>query len=234
MTAKDRSPQDDDVSGGSFASPPCFMHELDPIYGGIATDPVQARDVASWRKAERQRLITLRLAVPVSEREEHARRLQRDLDAIVPGSGDTIVSVFWPFRGEPDLRPWMTSLCQAGLRVALPLAVAKGQPLVFREWTPGTRLEHDIWKIPYPADGAEVAPTMLVVPLVGFDPEGFRLGYGGGFFDRTLAAYPQKPLVVGIGHPVQAITTIFPQPHDIPMDWIVTGFDAPYRATGPR
>jgi 5-formyltetrahydrofolate cyclo-ligase len=220
----------DHAAVGTYSSPPCFMHELDPAYAGLTPDAVQMRDVARWRKAERQRLIAARLALPPTEREEHARQIARDLDRLVPRAHDAIVSLYWPFRGEPDLRSWMAAACAAGMGVALPVVVAKGQPLVFREWTPGARLEHGVWNIPYPANGAVVTPTVVIAPLVGFDLAGYRLGYGGGFFDRTLAAMEPKPLIVGVGHPVQKIPTIYPQPHDIPMNWIVTGLSEPLRA----
>lgn len=220
----------DDEGMGTFSSPPCFMHEVDPAYTGLMPDAVQVRDVARWRKAERERLIAARLALPMSEREQHAQLIARDLDNLVPRTPGTIVSLYWPFRGEPDLRPWMSDACAAGLRTALPVVVAKAQPLVFREWTPGARLERGVWNIPYPADGALVAPTVVIAPLVGFDPACYRLGYGGGFFDRTLAGMTVKPLIIGVGHPVQKIATIFPQPHDIPMSWIVTGLSAPVQA----
>jgi 5-formyltetrahydrofolate cyclo-ligase len=69
----------------------------------------------------------------------------------------------------------------------------------------------------------------VIAPLVGYDPDGYRLGYGGGFFDRTLVAASPRPLAIGVGHPLAALPTIYPQPHDIPMDWIVTGNNAPAR-----
>lgn len=214
---------------GTYASPPCFMHELDAAYTGSMTDAVQARDVMRWRKAERERLIAARLALPVAEREQHARLIARDLDSILLSATAATVSLYWPFRGEPDLRPWMSAARAAGLQTALPVVIAKGQPLVFRLWTPGARLERGVWNIPYPADGALVTPSAVIAPLVGFDAAGYRLGYGGGFFDRTLAAMAVKPLVIGVGHPQQAIRTIFPQPHDIAMDWIVTGYAPPQK-----
>jgi 5,10-methenyltetrahydrofolate synthetase len=226
--AKDRVSKGHEATG-TYSSPPCFMHELDPTYAGLMTDGVQTRDVARWRKAERERLMAVRLALPLADREAHARQIGRDLDRLVPRAHDTIVSLYWPFRGEPDLRPWMSAACAAGMRVALPVVVAKGQPLVFREWTPGASLQRGVWKIPYPANGAVVTPTVVIAPLVGFDLAGYRLGYGGGFFDRTFAAMEPKPLIVGVGHPVQKIPTIFPQPHDIPMNWIVTGVSEPLR-----
>jgi len=110
-----------------------------------------------------------------------------------------------------------------GVRVALPVALALGQPLVFREWQPNARMARGLWKIPYPAEGADVVPSVVIAPLVGFDKQCFRLGYGGGFFDRTLAGFEAAPLVIGVGYASALIATIFPQPHDIPMDWIVTG-----------
>lgn len=207
--------------------PTCSMHEVHPSDGAMMPDMAQARDVAQWRRAERERLIAARLALTVAEREAHARLVARDLDTLVLRNADTIVGLYWPFRGEPDLRAWMQEATAAGLRSALPVVIAKGQPLEFREWKPGTRLERGIWNIPYPADGIVVAPTVVIAPLVGFDPAGYRLGYGGGFFDRTLAAMSPRPLSIGVGHPVAAIPTIYPQRHDIPMDWIVTGLDAP-------
>lgn len=221
---RDRTTDVDDGDGhGSYSSPPCFMHEVDPAYSGLAVDPRQTQDVARWRTAERERLIATRLALPTAEREEHARLVARDLELLILVRLATIISVYWPFRGEPDLRPWMTAASAKGLRMALPVVIAKGQPLVFREWEPGARLERGLWNIPFPADGAVVVPTVVVAPLVGFDPDGYRLGYGGGFFDRTLAALSPTPLAIGVGHPAGAIATIYPQPHDIPMDWILTG-----------
>lgn len=226
-----RPPASDDETGGGYASPPCFIHEVDPAYSGQAPDAVQARDVARWRKAERERLIAARLALPSTQREEHARLVAGDLDRLIPRISGTIVSLYWPFRGEPDLRPWMAAAATAGVRTALPVVVAKGQPLAFREWTPGAALARGVWNIPYPADGAMVTPTVVIAPLVGFDDCCYRLGYGGGFFDRTLAAMATmtKPMVIGVGHPVQRIATIFPQTYDIPMDWIATGLSAPER-----
>lgn len=215
---------------GTYASPPCFMHEVDPAYGGIVADAEQARDVARWRKAERERLIAARLALPLATRTEHVRLIARDLDRLVPREPGAIVSLYWPFRGEPDLRGWMHDAYAAGLRLALPLVAAKAQPLVFREWRPGAPLESGVWGIPYPRDGAVITPRVVIAPLVGFDPSCYRLGYGGGFFDRTVAAMAVAPLVVGVGHPMQRVSTIYPQPHDIPMSWIVTGLEAPVRA----
>jgi 5-formyltetrahydrofolate cyclo-ligase len=204
------------------ASPPCFLHELGPD-GSPRVDPVQARDVANWRKAERQRLVEQRKSFTEEYRSEQTVAISRALDEILATMSSVTLSVYWPIRGEPDLRAWMGRQSQNGLRIALPVALALGQALVFREWHPHARLARGLWKIPYPADGAELVPTVVIAPLVGFDGECFRLGYGGGFFDRTLAALDSRPLAIGVGYPGAALRSIFPQPHDIPMDWIVTG-----------
>jgi 5-formyltetrahydrofolate cyclo-ligase len=192
-------------------------------------DPVQTRDVQRWRKVERERLLSERAALTVEFRARQTRAIASDLDAVLVPLAAPVVSVYWPIRAEPDLRPWMRALHDRGVRVALPVALALGQPLKFREWRPGGGLARGIWNIPYPADGAEILPTVSIAPVVGFDGNCYRLGYGGGFFDRTLAALTPTPLAIGVGYPTAFIPTIFPQPHDVPMDWIVTGSGAPMR-----
>lgn len=204
------------------ASPPCFMHELQP---GFHPEPPQGSthaDVMRWRTAERQHLIEARLAVLAQERTVMAQAIADGLDAAIGDVKDRLISLYWPFRGEPDLRPWVDTILVRGGRAALPVVVEKGRPLIFREWRPGEKLEKGVWNIPIPAGGPEVRPDVVIAPVVGFDPRNYRLGYGGGFFDRTLAAIATKPLVIGIGYAMSAIPTIYPQPHDIPMDMIVT------------
>jgi 5-formyltetrahydrofolate cyclo-ligase len=213
---------DDDIGG----TPPCFLNEFDPT-GVVRPDSRQAMDVSRWRKAERERLISARLQLSVDYRAAQTSVIARDLDQLIPSDSDTVISVYWPIKAEPDLRPWMNAVSERGVHIALPVAIALGQPLIFREWRPGARMARGLWKIPYPADGAEIVPSVVVAPVVGFDKNCFRLGYGGGFFDRTLARLAATPLVIGVGHTGALIPTIFPQPHDIPMDWIVTGSAPP-------
>jgi len=133
-----------------------------------------------------------------------------------------IVSSYWPFRGEPDLRNWGIRLIERGGRVALPIVIRKDGPLEFRVWSPGEPLERCVWNILVPARGPAVQPD-VVAPVVGFDSENYRLGYGDGFFDRTLAAMAIKPMILGVGYADSKLATIYPQPHDIPMDAIITG-----------
>lgn len=210
----------DDDEGGTSA---CFAHELQQLADGsfVAVDEQQRRDVMRWRKSERERLIAVRLEVLASEREAWARAIAAHVAENEDFEGRT-VSFYWPFRGEPDLRPLMETVIAAGGACALPVVVEKGRPLEFRAYTPGDRLERGIWNIPVPAEGAVVTPDIVIAPVVGFDPAAFRLGYGGGYFDRTLAAMAPKPCVIGVGYELARIATIFPQPHDIPMSAIVT------------
>jgi 5-formyltetrahydrofolate cyclo-ligase len=133
-----------------------------------------------------------------------------------------LVGFYWPFRGEIGTHALVRRLIRQGARAALPVVVEKGQPLEFRAWRPGTPLRRGVWDIPIPAERQVVQPTALLVPLVGFDAEGYRLGYGGGYYDRTLVAMAPKPLAIGIGYELGRLPTIHPQAHDVPMDAIVT------------
>jgi 5-formyltetrahydrofolate cyclo-ligase len=207
-----------------YASPPCFMHRLDPASGTLspATDLQQRADVMRWRKAERGRLIAERLAIGAEERRGHAGRIAAGLDEALGDLAGRVVSAYWPFRGEPDLRPWMGRVSERGGVCALPVVIERHAPLVFRAWRQGDRLHPGVWNIPVPSDGPEVMPDIVIAPLVGFDDTCYRLGYGGGFFDRTLAALPRRPRIVGVGYAQAAIRTIYPQPHDVPMDVVVT------------
>lgn len=210
-----------DDNRGVFASPPCFMHEFEPE-DAARSDAQTRRDVARWRRAERERLIALRLALPVEARREYDDRIAETLNALLGDLGGKTVAFYWPFRGEPDLRAWMKGVIRRGGAAALPVVVEKGAPLIFRDWRPGCAMERGVWDIPVPATGPAVTPDIVIAPLVGFDRRRFRLGYGGGFYDRTLASAPCRTRVIGVAHSGQNIATIYPQEFDIPMDEIVT------------
>lgn len=200
------------------ASPPCFMHELDPSWLGR---PSWA-EVRAWRKAERARLIACRAAVPPAARAQRDLAITAFLHAALPELASRHVGFYWPFKGEYDPRPLARALHRAGARLALPVVAERARPLLFRPWRPGIRMVPGIWNIPVPAEGEPVLPDVLLIPLVGSDARGYRLGHGGGYYDRTLAAMPRRPLAVGIGFESLRLATIHPQPHDIPMDIVVT------------
>ena len=198
---------------GRLSSPPCYAEEIAPDYfDPLGVDPEQARDVARWRKAERTRLRAERSALSVAEREAVGTALAGHLRGLLQdrfdGARGKVFSGFWPIKGEPDLRPLMAELHQAGVTIALPLVEQKAAPLVFRHWTPETRMVRGDWNIPVPPPDAPVLlPDIALAPLVGWTAEGYRLGYGGGYFDRTLAALKPRPFVIGVGFEPSAFAT---------------------------
>jgi 5,10-methenyltetrahydrofolate synthetase len=207
-----------------FSSPACSMPAFtvnDPASSATA-EPMSRAEVLAWRKSERERLMAERLAVPAADRQDRATRIAAHLDRLLPDLTGTIVSLYWPIRGEPDLRAWAKSIELRGGRCALPVVVEKATPLAFREWQTGAPLVRGFWNIPVPADGAEVRPDVTLAPVIGFDTNGYRLGYGGGYFDRTLAALAPRPKVIAVGYGIAAIQTIHPLAHDIAMDAVVT------------
>ena len=179
-------------------------------------------DVATWRKEERKRLIEARMALRAAERERLTMAIASQLEELIGDPSGLVVSAYWPFRGEPDLKPLLQRLRDRGATTALPVVVQKAHPLIFRAWRSGDKIERGVWNIPIPADGAEVVPDVAIAPVVGFDRACYRLGYGGGFFDRTLASLARMPRVFGVGYAMQEIATIHPQPHDVPMSAVVT------------
>jgi 5-formyltetrahydrofolate cyclo-ligase len=220
-------PDDDEVKPYSYASLPCLAHEIDPAcFDPLAVDPQQALDVARWRKGERVRLLAERAALEVSARQAAGEAIAEHLDRYLVGRFGNIagitVSAWWPIKAELNLRQWLERLAAQGARAALPVVVKRAAPLAFRVWTPETRMERGFWNIPVPAEGEAVVPDITLSPVVGWDDAGYRLGYGGGYFDRTLAALSPRPLAIGIGLDAARIATIFPQPHDIPMAAIIT------------
>jgi 5-formyltetrahydrofolate cyclo-ligase len=213
---------EDETELPEYASPPCFMHELSREAPLAPKRSDAWDDVSRWRKAERRRLIDERLALVSADRIARSERLAEKLDQAIGRVSGRIVSSYWPFRGEPDLRNWAIKVIERGGRIALPVVLRKSEPLEFRVWQPGDPLERGVWNILVPSRGPAVLPDVVIAPVVGFDTANYRLGHGGGYFDRTLAAMPRMPLRIGIGFATAKIATIYPQPHDIPMDTIVT------------
>ena len=200
-----------------YASPPCFMHEVAP-----SGDEGQWADVRRWRRAERDRLLAVRRTVEPQDRQRFSETIARELDRLLAERGGRIVSAYWPIRGEPNLMPWMESLESRDIVCCLPVVVQPNAPLVFRPWRRGMKMTPGIWNIPTPAEGPSVVPDIVLAPVLGFDGAGYRLGNGGGYFDRTLAVMNPRPYVIGVGYARLRIRTIYPQPHDIPIDVIVT------------
>jgi 5-formyltetrahydrofolate cyclo-ligase len=141
------------------------------------------------------------------------------------GMEPAVVSGFMPFADEIDVMPLMARLAGENWCTALPVVVGRDRPLVFRAWAPGEPTVAGAWSIPVPPDSApEVEPDVLLVPMLAFDGAGYRLGYGGGFYDRSLAALRAvRPVVaVGVAFAGQELAQVPRGPHDEPLDWILT------------
>lgn len=179
----------------------------------------------AFRRALRERLVAARLQLSAATLNAHREAIDRHLELGFPGLATGIVGVCWPYRNEYDARFLARRLRERGVRTALPVVLGPRRALVFREWQPGVRLARGVYDIPYPADTPEVVPRALIVPMNGFDAAGYRLGYGGGFFDRTLAALRSaghRVTAIGVAYEQARVSELHPQPYDVPMDFVVT------------
>jgi len=130
------------------------------------------------------------------------------------------LGVYWPMRGEPDLRDVYAKLAGFGVQLALPIVVGPDAPLQFLAWTPGDALVRDGMGVHAPIGGAVLQPAALLIPCLGFNAQLIRLGYGGGFYDRTLAL-PPRPMTIGIGYSCCA-ADFAGEAHDVPMNGMIT------------
>lgn len=181
-----------------------------------AVHPVAARVML------RRAMIAARQAIPaVAHRaaSEHIRAHLADLLLPLPAA---TIGFCAAIRAEVDCGPLVVRLIAAGWRAAMPVVVAADAPLAFRRWSADAPMTTDPYGIPVPATEAVPAPQVLLLPLVAFDTAGYRLGYGGGYFDRTLAACTPRPRTIGVGFERCVVESIGPEGHDIPLDWIVT------------
>lgn len=209
---------------GEYASPACYAHELDELYRDLEVPDADTRcDVMRWRKAERERLLALRDTLDDAQREAARERVIRQLDHLLQSQDIKLLGVYWPIHREIDLRAWMCRQADSGLILALPVVRGTHQPLQYSRWRPRQPMRRGHWGIAEPADDDWVTPQMMLAPLVGVDRQRYRLGYGGGFFDRSLAGADPRPRAVGVGYDCARVATIYPQPHDVPMDFVVTG-----------
>jgi 5,10-methenyltetrahydrofolate synthetase len=183
---------------------------------------MQAEPLKAWRKSERARLIAARVALDHATLEHYRLCIDAHLTRAFPGLATARLAFCWPIKGEYDARHLARTLRERGALTALPVVVAPKQPLAFREWHPGVELAAGPLDIPYPAKSPEVIPNAVLLPMNGWDLAGYRLGYGGGFFDRTLASISKRPAVIGLTYEMAKMETIHPQEWDIPVDWVVT------------
>ena len=178
--------------------------------------------IRHWRKRKREELIQRRMVLSVDTRQALCEGAMDRLGQAVDLQDYRVLGFCWPMRGEFDVRSLAKRHLAMGGDAAIPVVVERSAPVEFWRWQPGAAMTKGIWDIPIPKERAVLMPDAVLVPLAGFDPCGFRLGYGGGYFDRTLAAARPRPYAIGLGYEDSLLPTIFPQPHDIPMDLIVT------------
>ncbi len=180
-----------------------------------------------WKRGQRRRLLRAREQLSAEFRASADTRISALLEETLPQITTRSFSFFWPMPGEPDLREAAARWYAAGATAALPDTV-KGMPLTFRPWSPGCAMRPGVWNIPVPDTERTMHPSILLIPCLGFDSDGYRLGHGGGFYDRTLAertpdaGHPPCPLAVGIAYSHAVLPSIWPEAHDIPMDMIIT------------
>jgi 5-formyltetrahydrofolate cyclo-ligase len=186
------------------------------------TQQASWEEIRHWRKQKREELLARRTSLSVEVRHEIAERARALLVEAVDLNAYRVLGFCWPIRGEIDVHRIAQQHIASGGEVALPVMVQKSAPVEFWRWYPGIPMQTGIWNIPIPKQRDVLSLDAVIVPLVGFDALGFRLGYGGGYFDRTLAVAARRPLAIGLGYADSALPTIYPQPHDIPMNMIVT------------
>jgi 5-formyltetrahydrofolate cyclo-ligase len=198
-----------------YSSPACLLHELEEL-------PQNWEEIKAWRKLRRRERIMQRLGREPSERRRLDRIIVCRLIACLERSSYPVLGIYSPIRGEVDVREIAHRHIAAGGQVALPVVVKKAAPVEFWRWSPDMRMQQGLWNIPIPWEREVVNPEALLIPMVGFDRARYRLGYGGGYYDRTLAAAATRPHTIGVAYADSELPTIQPQSHDIPMKLIVT------------
>ncbi|HTC43940.1 MAG TPA: 5-formyltetrahydrofolate cyclo-ligase [Steroidobacteraceae bacterium] len=198
-----------------YSSPVCYAADIAAVASTWS-------EIRAWRKATRAELIARRMARDPAERKRLSEPVIDQLHSLINARRYPVLGLYWPIRAEIDLREFARQHVAAGGIVGLPVVVEDAAPLEFWRWRPAVALKRGRWNIPVPPERDLVHPDVLVVPLVGFDAQRYRLGYGGGFYDRTLAAAKPRPRTIGIAFRDAQLPSIFPQPHDVPMDTIVT------------
>jgi 5-formyltetrahydrofolate cyclo-ligase len=175
----------------------------------------------SLRRLERERLLARRAELSPAWRAQASQAIARSLAPCIAAlSPAATIAVYWPIRGEPELPTADRAGFWGGRELALPRVLAPGEPLQFGRWRADVELRFDRWGIGTPEPFEPVLPDLLVIPCVGFDRQGFRLGYGAGFYDRTLAIRPVP--TIGVAWDWSELEGLAWEPHDRPLDRIIT------------
>jgi 5-formyltetrahydrofolate cyclo-ligase len=177
------------------------------------------------RAALRKKLVAARLALP--DRLERAVELQQVLRVWLIGRSELSIGAYWPIKGEfdplPALYRWSEGAPEAVTRrIGLPVADRASGSLRFHVWYPGCPMELDAYNISKPKGTEEFAPELLIVPCLGYGPGGLRLGYGGGFFDRTLQSISPRPVTVGVSYTHGFLPLLRASERDVELDAMLT------------
>jgi 5-formyltetrahydrofolate cyclo-ligase len=188
--------------------------------------PSDDQDIDAAKRALRvEAAARRRAAVAALPPAEAGRRVRDALLAAIAVPAGVPVSAFWPLEDEFDPRPLIDHFHAAGHPIGLPVVVGRGQPLVFRRWQPGMALVQGNFRVlTPPPEAPEVTPAVILAPLLAFDAAGYRLGYGGGFYDRTIAKLRAagKVLAIGVAYAAQEVPAVPRDATDQKLDWIVT------------
>lgn len=179
-------------------------------------------NLKEWKKQQRQQLIAARESVAENLHRQWSDAISAFLKQGLAQPQHMTIGIYWPFRGEYDPRPLAAHFLQQGATLALPEVVEKNKPLCFREWLPDMPMKAGAYGIPVPDNSPIVRLDAVIIPMLGFDPQGYRLGYGSGYYDRTLATYEHQPLTIGVAFELQRLPDIHPQAHDISMHFVIT------------
>lgn len=188
-----------------------------------------------FRAALRREKLAARMALDPSAHATLAARVEAHLAALLLPLVPQTLAFCAPVRGEFDVQPLASRLLERGWQAAMPVVVTADAPMAFRRWTPSCAMDQDRYGIPIPRAGETIVPDIVLLPLLAFDAQCFRLGYGGGYFDRTLAAMVPRPRAIGVGFELGRVSDIRPQAHDVRLDAIVTeaGVSRPDRPNQP-
>jgi 5-formyltetrahydrofolate cyclo-ligase len=189
----------------------------DPLQSRIARGPVDARD----RGDARAGLRALRASIDPAARAAADRAIRARLQTLVAAVSPGTLAGYWPMGDEPDLREALGAWHRAGIVVALPRVVAPAAPLEFGRWRPDSRLARGPFGTLHPEPHEPLSPDLLVLPCLGFDARCHRLGYGGGYYDRTLATLPLAR-AIGVAYDDCEVVGFEPQSFDLALERVVT------------
>ena len=175
-----------------------------------------------WRKKKRIELLACREAVTNNDRTRWSIEVSSLLEHGFPVLCKSTVGFYWSYRGEYDPQPVMSALQKRGAVLALPEIEGKERPLCFRRWWKDAPRTIGAHNMPVTANPERGAGNALRGPMLGFDTKGYRLGYGGGYYDRTISGINPRPLLIGVAFEILRLEDIYPRPHDVAMDFIVT------------